>query len=80
MFAPSFATGKLIEKYGGKSIISTGMLLFLLAVLIAYNGVDILNFYISLILIGIGWNFSFIGSTSVLTKNHFTSERGRFRE
>ena len=76
MFAPSFITGKLIEKYGEKSIISTGMLLFLLAVLIAYSGVDISNFYISLILIGVGWNFSFIGSTSLLTKNHYPSERG----
>ena len=77
MFAPSFFTGKLIEKYGEKSIISTGMILFLLAVLIAYQGVDILNFYISLILIGIGWNFGFIGSTSLLTKNHYPSEKGK---
>jgi len=77
MFAPSFVTGKLIEKYGEKSIISTGMILFLLAVLIANSGVDISNFYISLILIGVGWNFSFIGSTSLLTKNHYPSERGK---
>ena len=77
MFAPSFITGKLIEKYGEKSIVSTGMILFLLAVLIAYQGVDISNFYISLILIGIGWNFGFIGSTSLLTKNHHPSERGK---
>ncbi len=77
MFAPSFVTGKLVEKYGEKSIIFTGMILFLLAVLIAYQGVDITNFYISLILIGIGWNFSFIGSTSMLTKNHYPSEKGK---
>ena len=77
MFAPSFITGKLIEKYGEKSIVSTGMILFLLAVLIAYQGLDISNFYISLILIGIGWNFGFIGSTSLLTKNHYPSERGK---
>ena len=77
MFAPSFVTGKLLEKYGEKSIVSTGLVLFLLAVLIAYQGVDISNFYMSLILIGIGWNFSFIGSTSLLTKNHYPSERGR---
>ncbi len=77
MFAPSFVTGKLIEKYGEKSIISMGMILFLLAVFIAYQGVDISNFYISLILVGIGWNFSFIGSTSLLTKNHYPSERGK---
>ena len=77
MFAPSFVTGTLIEKYGEKLIISSGMILFLLAVLLAYQGVDISNFYISLILIGVGWNFSFIGSTSLLTKNHYPSERGK---
>ena len=54
-----------------------GMFLFLFAILIAYSGVDISNFYISLILIGVGWNFSFIGSTSLLTKNHYPSERGK---
>ncbi len=77
MFAPSFVTGKLIERFGEKSIMSTGMILFLFAVLIAFQGVDISDFYISLILIGIGWNFGFIGSTSLLTKNHNPSERGK---
>ena len=77
MFAPFFITGKLIEKYGEKSIIFTGMIFFLLAVLIAYQDVDISNFYISLILISIGWNFGFIGSTSLLTKNHYPFEKGK---
>jgi len=77
MFAPSFVTGKLIEKYGEKSIISTGMILFLLAVFVAYQGINIWNFYVSLILIGLGWNFGYIGSTSLLTKNHSPSERGK---
>ena len=79
MFAPSFITGKLIEKYGDRSIILTGMALLLLSVLIAYQGIDIWNFYLSLILIGIGWNFGFIGSTSLLTKNHYPSERGKIQ-
>ena len=43
MFAPSFITGKLIEKYGEKSIISSGMTLFLLAVFVAYQGINILS-------------------------------------
>ena len=76
MFAPSFFTGKLIEKYGEKSIISFGITLFLLAIFVAYQDINISNFYLSLILIGIGWNFGFIGSTSLLTKNHHPSERG----
>tara|TARA_Y100001968_G_scaffold305280_1_gene320992 strand:- start:1849 stop:2367 length:519 start_codon:yes stop_codon:yes gene_type:complete len=77
MFAPSFITGKLIEKYGEKSIISMGMVLFLLAVFTAYQGINIWNFYLSLVLVGIGWNFGFIGSTSLLTKNHYPAERGK---
>ncbi len=77
MFAPSFITGKLIEKYGEKTIISSGMTLFLLAVFVAYQDINIWNFYSSLILIGIGWNFGFIGSTTLLTKSHYPSERGR---
>ncbi len=77
MFAPSFITGKLIEKYGEKSIISIGMTLFLLAIFVAYQGINIWNFYLSLILIGIGWNFGFIGSTSLLTKSHDPAERGK---
>jgi MFS family permease len=77
MFAPSFITGKLIEKYGEKSIIASGMTLFLLAIIVAYHGINIWNFYVSLILIGIGWNFGFIGSTTLLTKSHYPSERGK---
>ena len=77
MFAPSFITRKLIEKYGEKSIISIGMTLFLLAVIIAYQGINIWNFYVSLIFIGIGWNFGFIGSTTLLTKSHYPYERGK---
>ena len=53
------------------------MTLFLLAVIIAYQGINIWNFYVSLILIGIGWNFGFIGSTTLLTKSHYPSERGK---
>ena len=53
------------------------MILFFFAILIAYQDVDISKFYISLILIGIGWNFGFIGSTSMLTKNHYPSEKGK---
>ena len=79
MFAPSFITAKLIEKYGEKSIISSGMTLSLLAVIIAYQGINIWNFYAALVFIGIGWNFGFIGSTSLLTKSHYPSERGKFQ-
>ena len=75
MFAPSFITGKLIQKYGENGIISIGMTLFLLAVIIAYKGINIWNRYASLIFIGIGWNFGFIGSTTLLTSSHYPSAK-----
>ena len=74
---PFFYYWKMIEKYDEKSIIFSGMTLFLLAVIIAYQGINIWNFYVSLIFIGIGWNFGFIGSTTLLTKSHYPSERGK---
>ena len=77
MFIPSFFTGKLIEKYGEKLIIGSGMILFLIAIFTAFQGINIWNFYYSLILIGIGWNFGFIGSTSLITKHHYPLERGK---
>jgi len=79
MYIPSFFTGRLIEKFGEKTIIIAGMLILVSAVLLALDGTDLFNFYFSLILVGFGWNFGFIGSTSLLTKCHSVSERGKIQ-
>ena len=79
MYIPSFFTGRLIEKFGEKTIITTGMVILISAVLLAIDGTDLFNFYFSLILVGFGWNFGFIGSTSLLTKCHSISERGKIQ-
>jgi MFS family permease len=66
MFAPSFFTGFLIKKFGGKRIAFAGVALLILASLAAMSGLSAAHFYSSLILLGVGWNFGFIGATSIL--------------
>ena len=66
MFAPSFFTGFLIEKFGGQRIAFAGVALLILASLAAMSGLSAAHFYSSLILLGVGWNFGFIGATSIL--------------
>ena len=79
MFAPSFFTGHLINKFGVERIIGTGLIILAVAGVVALQGVDLGNFFIALILLGIGWNFGFIGATSMLAGAHAPSERGRMQ-
>ncbi|MFK7890466.1 MAG: MFS transporter [Granulosicoccus sp.] len=77
MFIPSFFTGHLIVRFGVERIISAGLIILALAGLVALMGVKLGNFYVALILLGIGWNFGFIGATSLLASQHAPHERGR---
>ncbi|MEM9211186.1 MAG: MFS transporter [Pseudomonadota bacterium] len=77
MFAPSFVTGHLINRFGVRSVVGSGLGILALAGIVAVAGVDLLNFYGALILLGIGWNFAFIGATSMLATAHSVEERGR---
>lgn len=77
MFIPSFFTGHLIVRFGAIKIISVGLLTLTLAGVIALAGVELGNFYVALVLLGIGWNFGFIGATSLLSTAHEPHERGR---
>ena len=76
MFAPSFFTGHLINKFGVEKIIATGLMILLVAGIVALSGVTLGNFFITLILLGFGWNFGFIGSTTMLASSHDPHERG----
>lgn len=67
MFAPSFFTGFLIKRFGALSVIAIGMTVLAAAAGIAIMGISLPHFYGSLILLGLGWNFGFIGATSLLT-------------
>jgi MFS family permease len=77
MFAPSFLTGNLIARFGKEVIIGTGMALLAACGVVALAGIELHNFWIALILLGIGWNFSFIGATAMLTETYRPEERGK---
>lgn len=84
MFAPSFFTGHLIVRFGVRAIMATGLVILAAAGLTALMGVNmadadqpsLVSFYAALILLGLGWNFGFIGATTLLTSSHGAHERG----
>lgn len=75
MFVPSLFTGKLISRFGKLSIIATGLTILMLCSVVALSGISIEHFYVGLILLGLGWNFGFIGSTALLTEAYKTHEK-----
>ena len=79
MFLPSFFTGHLITRYGEELIVGIGLFFLALAGIVALSGVNLENFFLALIFIGLGWNFGFIGATTMLTNSHSEAERGRIQ-
>lgn len=77
MYAPSFFTGHLIARFGSRAIVGTGLVILAGAGAVAMSGVALEQFYLALILLGIGWNFGFIGATTMLTAAYRPEERGR---
>ncbi|QMU57645.1 MAG: MFS transporter [Boseongicola sp.] len=77
MFAPSFVTGHLIHRFGTERIIAIGLIILFGAGAVALAGTELMNFFIALILLGLGWNFTFIGATTMLSHTHTQEERGR---
>jgi MFS family permease len=77
MFVPSFFTGHLVARFGAMRIAVVGMILLIAAGVVALAGITLANFSAALILLGIGWNFGFIGGTTLLTDCYRQSERGK---
>ncbi|WP_372604739.1 MFS transporter, partial [Actibacterium sp.] len=77
MYIPSFFTGHFIAKFGVEKVVATGLAILAGAGLVALNGVDLENFFIALALLGIGWNFGFIGATTMLAGAYAPEERGK---
>jgi predicted MFS family arabinose efflux permease len=77
MFAPSFITGHLIVRFGLVKIMLTGAMLLLASIVAALLGLAVWNFVISMFLVGVGWNFLFIGGTTLLTEVHTAAERAK---
>jgi MFS family permease len=79
MYVPSFFTGHLIARFGPEKIIATGLVILAGAGAVALSGVHLENFFVALVLLGIGWNFGFIGATAMLASAHEPHERGRLQ-
>ncbi|MEM7425415.1 MAG: MFS transporter [Pseudomonadota bacterium] len=75
MYAPSFVTGSLINRFGCERVIAAGMVLLAGAGIVSILGIDLANFAIGLILLGVGWNFGFIGATAMVTSQYRQSEK-----
>lgn len=77
MFAPSFFTGHLIARFGKIAITALGLVLIAASGLLALAGLELLHFWGSLILLGVGWNFGFIGATAMVTDTYTPAERAK---
>jgi MFS family permease len=77
MFVPSFFTGHLIARFGAQPIMAIGLVILACAGGVAMSGVALENFFAALILLGLGWNFGFIGATAMLAAEHRPEEQGR---
>ena len=75
MFVPSLFTGKLISRFGQRKIIAAGLIILMMCSAVALAGITLEHFYLALILLGLGWNFGFIGSTALLTETYAAHEK-----
>jgi MFS family permease len=75
MFAPSFVTGSLIGRYGKGTVTIAGLVLIGLAALVGLSGLTVAHFWVTLVLLGVGWNFGFIGATALVTDCYRPEER-----
>jgi len=77
MFGPSFFTGHLIARFGKINVTAAGLILIALAGALNLAGLELLHFWGGLILLGVGWNFGFIGATALLTESYRPEERNK---
>ena len=77
MFAPSFFTGHLIHRFGTLNIILVGAMLIMSCIAVNLSGVDLADFWMALLALGVGWNFMFIGGTTLLTTTYRPEERAK---
>jgi len=77
MYAPSFFTGRLITRFGTGRIVMAGLLLIGLSAAVGLTGIDVGHFWLTLILLGLGWNLSFIGASALVLECHRPEETTR---
>ncbi|MCH2395168.1 MFS transporter [Oceanibaculum sp.] len=77
MYAPAFFTGSLIARFGVLNIMLAGAVLMLGCVAVNLSGQDITRFWLALVLLGVGWNFLFVGATTLLTETYVPAEKAK---
>lgn len=77
MFAPSFVTGHLVNRFGPQAVIMSGVLLMVICILLNFSGNTVTHFWSALLTLGVGWNFMFIGATSMLAETYSPAESAR---
>ncbi len=77
MFGPSFFTGALMRRFGVLAIMFTGALLNFVTIAIALSGITVAHFWWALMILGVGWNFLYIGGTTLLTETYRPEERAK---
>ena len=77
MYAPSFFTGALIARFGTDRMAGLGLAIIAVGALIALAGISVWHFWSTLILLGVGWNFAFVGATALVTQCHRPNERNK---
>ena len=75
MYGPSFFTGGLIARFGVERVTAFGLGLIALTAIVAVSGLSVAHFWLALVLLGAGWNFAFIGATTMVTQCHRPHER-----
>lgn len=77
MYGPSFFTGRLITRFGASRVVVAGLLLIGMSAVVGLTGIDVANFWLTLILLGLGWNFGFIGASALVLECHRPEEKTR---
>jgi MFS family permease len=77
MYAPSFFTGRLISRFGAPRVVTAGLVLTTASAAVGLMGVDVAHFWLTLILLGVGWNFGFVGASALVLECHRPEEKAR---
>ncbi|MFY7961251.1 MAG: MFS transporter [Elsteraceae bacterium] len=77
MFAPAFFTGHLITRFGVLTVMQVGVVLLVGSIVASISGLSIPHFWVGLVLLGVGWNFLFVGATTLLTEAYLPEEKAK---
>jgi MFS family permease len=77
MYGPSFFTGRLISRFGPGRVVLAGLILIGAAAVVGLTGIEVMHFWVTLVLLGLGWNFGFVGASALVLECHRPEERNK---